>query len=407
VVNDTDNVRPISVTPITTRLIEKVLATRLSLILFRNKVINKAQYAYSIGGSIDDPVDNLTAVWSHAARTKNNCFNIFYDISKAYDTVQWHRIEQSLKRIQAPQSFIDFVMNSLTGTESAIKINPTHRTAFVQAEKAIRQGSPLAPLLFVILMDPLHEHLPSLGKYRFEGSNISTNGYADDTHILADNAKDLKNMHSWMVDFLHYHHMAINTTKSIYTAKTYDNSAIGRIGHIDPKTNKQVWLKTHKTNEAVRYLGLWINMDLTWDRMISKMNATIWLCVNALDPTTTTYWQTAMAIKQVIHPRLALGLKFATIPRHTLDRWDRLLMSNLATAGYLHKNISRVAMRTITAIPTLDHQTTIEQGMALLVSTNSSLPATPYNSFLVKEAIAHLTFLKNNNNDAPIRIKKD
>ena len=72
---------------------------------------------------------------------------------------------RAMRRLHMPESFIRLITDSLTGLSSCV------RTAYgvsrrFEVQRSLRQGCPLAPLLFVILMDALHdglEHNPMTG----------------------------------------------------------------------------------------------------------------------------------------------------------------------------------------------------------------------------------------------------
>ena len=60
-------------------------------------------------------------------------------------------------------------MESLIGTKLKMKDgSKTGTTPYVTMHKAIKQGCPLAPLLFVILMDELHVGYRKIGGYQFD-----------------------------------------------------------------------------------------------------------------------------------------------------------------------------------------------------------------------------------------------
>jgi hypothetical protein len=63
----------------------------------------------------------------------------------------------ALERLGIEPDLIDYIMNSLEGSKMAMKTNvPGNITPHIAIRKAIKQGCPLAPLLFVIVMDELH-----------------------------------------------------------------------------------------------------------------------------------------------------------------------------------------------------------------------------------------------------------
>ena len=58
------------------------------------------------------------------------------------------------------KKFITFVMTALQGSRVAMRTNiPGNVTREVKLHKSIKQGCPLAPLLFIIVMDELHRNL--------------------------------------------------------------------------------------------------------------------------------------------------------------------------------------------------------------------------------------------------------
>jgi hypothetical protein len=199
-VTDTDNIRPITVGTAVNRLIHKILARRLSSTIASHDKL-KSQFAFVPGRDIHEPISTAIECYRDSEIHKKDCFAIYYDISKAYDSIRWSTIRSALHRIGAPQAFIDFVLNSLEGTTTAARTNkPGHITPSVKMSKGIRQGCPLAPLLFVIVMDELHTSLASCEGYTLGANNsgptIQSRGYCDDTWIISSTTSGLKKMNS-------------------------------------------------------------------------------------------------------------------------------------------------------------------------------------------------------------------
>ncbi|XP_062085573.1 uncharacterized protein LOC133791669 [Humulus lupulus] len=80
------------------------------------------------------------------------------DISKAYDTIDWWFIEELLKSLCFLARFIGWVMTCLRNTSYLLLMNGRVQGRF-KGEEGLRQGDPISPLLFVLIMDYLTRSL--------------------------------------------------------------------------------------------------------------------------------------------------------------------------------------------------------------------------------------------------------
>ncbi|VFQ66656.1 unnamed protein product [Cuscuta campestris] len=76
------------------------------------------------------------------------------DIQKAYDSVSWEAISSILYNLRFPEQFISWVMFCVSTPSYTLNVNGSHY-AYFKGARGLRQGDPMSPLLFVLVMEYL------------------------------------------------------------------------------------------------------------------------------------------------------------------------------------------------------------------------------------------------------------
>lgn len=82
-------------------------------------------------------------------------------MEKAYDSVKWCAVEQIMKGLGFPTKFISWVMTCVSTVSYSAFVNGELAERF-SARRGLRQGDPMSPLLFVLVMEYLHRGLLKL-----------------------------------------------------------------------------------------------------------------------------------------------------------------------------------------------------------------------------------------------------
>ncbi|KAL2235578.1 UNVERIFIED_CONTAM: hypothetical protein Sindi_1290000 [Sesamum indicum] len=112
------------------------------------------------------------------------------DIRKAYDTVEWDFLLAALQLFGFPQTFTRWIEECVTTASFSIGLNGNPHGFFAGA-RGLRQGDPLSPYLFVLVMEVLHLGLLQLIEQdmqfsyhrKCEPAKVFQLGFADD-HLL-------------------------------------------------------------------------------------------------------------------------------------------------------------------------------------------------------------------------------
>ena len=142
--------RPISLCNMIYKIISKVLANRLKLIL--PQLISPTQTAFVLGCLI---IDNVLVAYEtlHAMhirkKGKKGALALKLDVNKAYDRVEWGFLNGMMIKLGFLEVWVDRVMSCVSTPSFSVRINGK---AFgnITPSWGICQGDPLSPYLFLI-----------------------------------------------------------------------------------------------------------------------------------------------------------------------------------------------------------------------------------------------------------------
>ena len=180
--SDPGNYRPITLLCTDYRLYAKALALRLNPCL--PDIIDREQTAFIPGRRIGENILTLQCLSELLRRQGRSAIAAMCDFRKAYDTIARPFLYAAMDTVGVGPGFLALVRTLLTGTAARAYVNGWTSTPAPTAA-GVRQGCPLAPLLYLFVAQALLRLLKARGiGIDVAGLRLTAPQYADDTEPL-------------------------------------------------------------------------------------------------------------------------------------------------------------------------------------------------------------------------------
>ena len=215
--NLAENYRPISLTSIPCKLMEKLVKNAVISHLLENDLLSKKQFGFVSGRSTVTQLLNYLDACTEVIADGGVVDSIYFDFPKAFDTVPHKRLSIKMKAFGIEGKLLKWIEEFLTRRQQVVRVNGEISQS-KPLISGISQGSVLGPLLFILYINDLPDAVQS---------NILL--FADDTKVFNkvssfEDAEKLQNdihvLNRWSDKWL----LRFNTDKChVLTLGKFDN----------------------------------------------------------------------------------------------------------------------------------------------------------------------------------------
>lgn len=317
---DALNYRPISLTCISSKLIEHIIAHQMRLFLDNNNLLSVCQHGFRKKHSCESQLIHTLTDLAMFNNTSSQVDVIILDFSKAFDTVSHTKLIHKLRAFGFNSKLVCWIESWLDGRSFKVVVNgcssqPTRVTS------GVPQGSVLGPLLFLLYINDLPNKISC--------AHTSIRLFADDAilyrpiHLPSDNLalqQQFSSVTKWAEDW----QLRFNVTKCTSTSMLPVKSQY--IYHLQGAP----LVCTHEFT----YLGVKVSSSLSFDahirQTLQKASATLYMLMRALKKASpkakrTSYFSICLPLleyaSEVWNPSLAYQIaNFERINRKAF-RW--------------------------------------------------------------------------------------
>ncbi|GJU13564.1 RNA-directed DNA polymerase, eukaryota [Tanacetum coccineum] len=218
-VNLVKDFRPIGLIRSIYKIITKILANRLVHVI--PCLISEVQSAFVSNRQILDGPFILNELLSWCKLKKKSAMIFKIDFEKAFDSVKWVYLLDSLKAFGFGQKWCNWIKGCLESAMGSVLVNGCPTSEF-QFYKGLKQGDPISPFLFILVMETIHlsfQRVIDASLYRgislSDSFMISHLFYADDVVFIGEwNASNIKTITNVLNCFFLAYGLKINIHKS-------------------------------------------------------------------------------------------------------------------------------------------------------------------------------------------------
>ena len=170
------NYRPISLLPVFSKILEKLMYSKIFHFLVRYQILFKSQYGYRKGHNSTQATLDFLQTIEGALQDNEYAIGVFCDLSKAFDTLDHEILLNKLDHYGIRGKWLSWLRSYLSNRKQYVDLNGVNSNP-EKIPVGVPQGSILGPLLFLIYVNDLPASLDKLTAVMFaDDTNLVTRG---------------------------------------------------------------------------------------------------------------------------------------------------------------------------------------------------------------------------------------
>ena len=258
------NYRPISLLSGFSKLLEKLMASRLTSFLEKNKILFENQFGFRSNHSTDHAVLSIVEKIQSAIDNSDYSCGIFLDLRKAFDTVNHKILIEKLDYYGIRGITKEWFLSYLNNRKQFVTINDIS-SELKNITTGIPQGSVLGPILFLIYINDFHlcSNFFDFHLFADDANLFCRNKQADVLQQQINN--ELNEVHTWFCA----NKLSLNIEKSNFV-----------LFHSRQKKSVETFKIEFyniplKQENCIKYLGIYIDSHLTWKQHVQYISKKI------------------------------------------------------------------------------------------------------------------------------------
>ena len=259
---EVNNYRPISLLTGISKILERIIYTRLINFLQVNDIFSNFQFGFRQKHSTSHALLTFIEKVTQAIDKHSHMLGIFLDFSKAFDTINHKILLKKLYHYGIRGKALEWFRSYLSNRQQYVSVNDA-KSHTQNIECGVPQGSILGPLLFIIYINDFHRSSSILSFILFADDSNLFFSHPNPHALLNIVNAELKKVTEW----IKANKLSLNLLKTKYML--FSNTIETLPGHIifDETPLEKVTL--------IKFLGVYVDCKLSWKHHITTTCKTI------------------------------------------------------------------------------------------------------------------------------------
>lgn len=242
--------RPIAISSLLLRVYHRIIALRVQRLVS----LDERQRAFIPADGCAENVILLSALLAESRREKRSLYLATLDLRRAFDTVTFGAVLAAAGRGGFPPTTICYLERLYSYSTVLIGAGGFERS--VPVTRGVRQGDPLSPALFNLVIDGLLRSLPGHIGWRLGDAHVNALAFADDLVLCASTPDGLQELLNAAEAYLNPRGLAFNVSKcsSLSLVASGREKKVKVISHPFKLSGGE--LPASSLNDIWRYLGI-------------------------------------------------------------------------------------------------------------------------------------------------------